>query len=90
MCPASQLEGVTELLGGELAGQMALALSVVWDVSLRACMCACLLCRPKAWLFAAVLTDSMPTLCRLYNLSEYSVKFRERGEYEIQRGGERE
>ena len=53
-------------------------------------MCACLLCRPKAWLFAAVLTDSMPTLCRLYNLSEYSVKLREGGECEIERGRERE
>ena len=83
--------GVTELLGGGLAGQMAPACLAVWDASMWACMCACLLCRLEAWLVAAALTDSMPMLHRLCNLSEHSRQAQtEGGECEIERGRERQ
>ena len=85
------VRGVAELPGGELAGQMAPACLAVWDASMWGCMCACLLYRLEAWLVAAALTDSMPMLRRLYNLSEYSRQAqREGGECEIERGRERE
>jgi hypothetical protein len=85
------VRGVAELPGGELAGQMAPACLAVWDASMWGCMCACLLYRLEAWLVAAALTDSMPMLRRLCNLSEYSRQAqREGGECEIERGRERQ
>ena len=82
--------GVTELPDGGLAGQMAPACLAVCDAFMCACMCACLLCRLEAWLSAAALTDSMRILRRLYNLPNTPDRLREMGEYEIERGRERE
>ena len=85
--PGKFARGVTELLGGGLAGQMAPACLAVCDASMCACMCARLRCRLQAWLVAAVLTDSMRMLRRLYNLSEYSRQAQREGRA---RDGERE
>ena len=55
-----------------------------------ACVLACFV-GLEAWLVAAALTDSMPMLRRLYNLSEYSRQAqREGGECEIETGRERQ
>ena len=83
--------GVTELLAGELAGQMAPACLSVWDASMCAGIRACLLCRLEAWLVAAVRTDSVPMLwARFTTFPNTPHRLRERGEYEVERGIERE
>ena len=83
--------GVTELLAGGLAGQMALACLAVCDASMCARMCACLLCRLEAWLVAAVRTDSVPMLwARFTTFPNTPDSLKEREEHEIERGRERE
>ena len=61
MCPASQLDGVTELLGGRLAGQM-LLLAWLFGMPLcaHACVLACFVGLKHGWLPPSSRT---PCLC---------------------------
>ena len=88
--PASQLDGVTELLGGGLAGQM-LLLAWLFGMPLcaHACVLACFVGLKHGWLPPSSRT---PCLCCVGFTSFPTIpdKLRERGEYEVERGRERE
>ena len=86
MCPASQLDGVAELLGGGLAGQM-LLLPRLFAMTLcaHACVLACFVGLKHGWLPPSSRT---PCLCCVGFKTFPTIpdKLREWGESAIERG----